>query len=164
MHHFTYDGEYFEEDEDYDIKRIRISIEFFAVGETGYYWTMFINYQVSPSTDRVNLCGCCDILKTGDEVLWAFVTEKWPYKENLPDVSLLTISPPAVTVKKGKGTTVTVSDGRSGNKTQGARVAGVKTNAQGKATLYFNKPGFYQFKAHRTGDVRSNVINITVTN
>ncbi len=164
MHHFTYDGEYFEEDEDYEIERIGTSTNTFD-GDKGHFWTMFINYQVSPSTGRLNLCGCHDILKPGDEVLWAFMTENWPYKDDVAsDVSLLKLSPVAVTVKKGKGTTVTVIDGRSGNKTQGASVAGVKTNAQGKATLYFGKPGFYQFKAHRTGDVRSNVINITVTN
>ena len=163
MSHFTYDGEYFEEDEDYDLERIGQSTEYF---DGNYHiWATFINYQVSKSTDRLNLCGCHDLLKPGDEVLWALVALKDPFIDfGLSGVSLLKLSPTAVTVKKGKGTTVTVTDGRTGNKTQGASVAGVKTDAHGKATLSFSKAGFYQFKAHRTGDVRSNVINITVTN
>ena len=66
-------------------------------------------------------------------------------------------------VKRGKEATVTVIDGRTGNRTKGARVLDIKTDAEGKATLYFSKPGFYQFKAHRTSDVRPNVINVTVT-
>ena len=163
MHHFTYDGAYVEEDEDYDIRRIGTSTDSFG-DDKSYFWTMFLNYQVSPLAQRINLCGCHDILKPGDEVLWAFVTYNGSYDDVASGVSLLKLSPTAVTVKKGKGTTVSVIDGRSGNKTQGASVAGVKTDAQGKATLYFSKPGFYQFKAHRTGDVRSNMINITVTN
>ena len=79
------------------------------------------------------------------------------------NVSYLNLAPTSITVKKGKVFTVTVTDGRSGNVTQGASVAGVKTDAKGKATLYLSKPGFYQYKAHRTGDVRSNVMNVTVT-
>ena len=83
--------------------------------------------------------------------------------ESPRNVSYLKLTPTSITVKKGSGFTVTVIDGRGGNATQGASVAGVKTNAQGKATLYLSKPGFYQYKAHRTGDVRSNVMNVTVT-
>ena len=163
--HFTYDGESFEEDYDIDIYQIGPSTANFSYDRTLYYfWAPFINYQVSATTNRLYLCGCHDVMKPGDDVLWAFMSEHIGADDTNPLVSLLKLSPTAVTVKKGKGTTVTVIDGRSGNKTQGASVAGVKTNAQGKATLYFSKPGFYQFKAHRTGDVRSNVINITVTN
>ena len=115
--------------------------------------------------DRINLAACHDILKNGDEVLWAYLNEVWPVEDdNAKSVSLLKLSPTAVTVKKGQGIAVTVIDGRTGNNTKGASVAGVKTDSQGKATLYFSKPGFYQFKAHRTGDVRSNRMNVTVTN
>ena len=98
-------------------------------------------------------------MKEGDEVLWAFITAT-----NFSAVLYLKLTPTAVTVKKGKGISVTVTDGRTGVVVPNASVAGVETNAKGKATLYFFKPGFYQFKAHRTGDVRSNVMNITVTN
>ena len=160
---FTYDGSYYNED--FDFTRIGpSSLTFSSETNTSYEWGTLINYQLSPSRPQLFDVGCHDILKPGDEVLWAFIAYNYfgdPY--TTPDVSFLKLTPTAVTVKKGKGTTVTVIDGRSGNKTKGAIVAGVKTNASGKATLYFSKPGFYQFKARRTGDVRSNVINITVT-
>lgn len=74
------------------------------------------------------------------------------------------MTPAAVIVKKGKEFKVTVIDGKSGSKIQGASVSGVKTDLQGTATLSFSKPGFYQFKAHKTGAIRSNLISVTVTN
>ena len=83
--------------------------------------------------------------------------------EHPRNVSYLKLTPSSISVKKGNDFTVTVTDGRGGNVTQGASVAGVKTDAKGKANLSFSKPGFYQYKAHRTGDVRSNVMNVTVT-
>lgn len=69
-----------------------------------------------------------------------------------------------MTVKKGKSFTVTVIDGRTGNATQNAIVAGVKTDAAGKATIHAEKAGFFTYKASRTGDVRSNAMYVTVTN
>ena len=162
---FTYHSFYYEEDYDFEIDRIGPSSEtFISATNTNYIWGSLINYQLSPARQQLGLCGCQDVLKTGDEVLWAFITlPDFEDYVTAPNVSFLKLTPTAVTVKKGQGTTVTVIDGRSGNKTRGASVAGVKTNADGKATLYFSKPGFYQFKAHRTGDVRSNAMNITVT-
>ena len=105
-------------------------------------------------------------MNPGDDVLWAMITDS-PFGfigAEARNVSYLKLTPTSITVKKGKGFTVTVTDGRGGNATQGASVAGVKTDAKGKATLYLFEPGFYQYKAHRTGDVRSNVMNVTVTN
>ena len=84
--------------------------------------------------------------------------------EHPRNVSYLKLTPTTITVKKGTDFIVTVIDGRGGNVTEGASVAGVKTDAKGKATLSFSEPGFHQYKAHRTGDVRSNVMNVTVTN
>ena len=99
-------------------------------------------------------------MNPGDDVLWAMITENpdGVIGAHPRNVSYLKLTPTSITVKKGKGFAVTVTDGRGGNATQGASVAGVKTDAKGKATLYLFEPGFYQYKAHRTGDVRSNVI------
>lgn len=162
---FTYDGEFFEEDEDFAIYRIGAPLAKPPQGG----WAVLVNYEEPAPYYGLNLVGCHDVVKAGDDVLWAVVTDQpgnttpWAYGLDLPYISFLKLTPKAVTVKRGKGTTVTVIDGRTGNKTHGASVAGVKTDTNGKATLYFSRPGFYQFKAHRTGDVRSNVINITVT-
>ena len=69
-----------------------------------------------------------------------------------------------MTVKKGNGFAVTVTNGRTGAAVKNASVDGVHTDANGKATLYLFHTGFFQFKAHQTGSVRSNVMNVTVTN
>ena len=76
---------------------------------------------------------------------------------------LLKLVPAAVTVKRGTGFAVTVTDGRTGTAVQNASVDGVHTDVDGKATLFLFDAGFFQFKAHKTGDVRSNVMNVTVT-
>ena len=103
-------------------------------------------------------------MNPGDDVLWAMITDNPGGEEPHPrNVSYLKLTPTSIAVKKGKGFTVTVVDGRGGNATQGASVAGVQTDSKGKATLYLSEPGFYQYKAHRAGDVRSNVMNVTVT-
>lgn len=66
-------------------------------------------------------------------------------------------------MKKGQGFTVTVTDGRTGAVVKDASVDGVHADANGKATLYLFNTGFFQFKAHQTASVRSNVMNVTVT-
>ena len=97
-------------------------------------------------------------------MLWAYLTEG-PYGIGLdpPLPAFLKLTPTAVTIKKGKGFQVTVTDGRTGTAIPNATVAGVKTNTKGTATLYFFHAGFLQYKAHRGNDVRSNVMNVTVT-
>lgn len=78
-------------------------------------------------------------------------------------MSYLKLSPTTVTVRRGQGFTVTVIDGRSGNLTQNATVAKFKTDAKGKATIRLHDTGFFQFKAGRTPNIRSNVMIVTVT-
>lgn len=99
---------------------------------------------------------------TGDDVLWAVI----PYRneDSDPAVQFLKVAPAAVTVQAGGTAAVTVTDGTSGAVVQGATIDGVLTDAQGKATLGFKTEGFFQYKATKVGDVRSNVLNVTVTN
>lgn len=160
---FTYDASFDGEFNDFDFTRIAT----FSSYDDGTYfhsWGSLVNYQVSTFGEGLTLSGCNQQVNEGDEVLWAFITVLDTKESNTdPTVSFLKLTPTVVTVKKGKGTTVTVTDGRTGAVAPNASVAGVKTNASGKATLYFFEPGFYQYKAHRTGDVRSNVMNVTVT-
>ena len=53
-------------------------------------------------------------------------------------------------------------DGRRGNATQNVTVAGVKTDATGNATIHLSQTGFFEYKASRSGDVRSNAMDVTV--
>lgn len=157
---FTYDANFDGEFNDFYFTRIATSSSY-DDGTYFHFWGSLVNYQVSAFGEGLTLSGCNQEVNAGDEVLWAII----PQSDAIDAAAalFLKLTPTTVTVKKGKGTTVTVIDGMSGVAVQNASVAGVKTNTSGKATLYFFEPGFYQYKAHRTGDVRSNVMNITVT-
>ena len=160
---FTYSGLFDGEFNDFDIDRIATT-EDWENDTYIEYWGSLVNYQVSTFGERLTLSGCQQLLNSGDDVLWAFMALAPDSDTNENEgISFLKLTPTAVTVKKGQGFTVTVIDGRSGNATKGASVAGVNTDAKGKATLYLFHEGFFQYKAHRTGDVRSNVMNVTVT-
>lgn len=161
---FTYDGIYDSSWNDFDITRIA-ETEDWGNGSVYQYWGSLVNYQVSSFGGALVLSGCQQLLNPGDDVLWAFMNlgPSWDTDINL-EVSFLKLSPTTVTVKKGKGFTVTVIDGRTGNATQNATVAGVKTDATGKATIHLAQTGFFEYKASRTGDVRSNAMYVTVTN
>ena len=73
------------------------------------------------------------------------------------------LAPTSATVKKDAVFTVAVTDGRTGGAVQNASVDGVHTNASGKATLYLFDAGVFQFKARQTGNVISEVRNVTMT-
>lgn len=160
---FTYDGHMEGEFSDFDITSISTTSDD-EVGDK--FWGNLVNYQYSTHAEGVEaltLTGCQQEVKAGDEVLWAYIT--LPANSNDEDDFglFLKLAPTAVTVKKGKGFVVTVTDGRTGVAVKNASVDGVHTDASGKATLYLFDPGFFHFKAHQTGNVRSNVMNVTVT-
>ena len=160
---FTYNGSFDGEFNDWDIDRIAATEDWWNNSMT-QFWGSLVNYQDSIFGEVLTTSGCQQLLNPGDDVLWAFITlGQFGDVNRAKGVSFLKLTPASITVKKGKCFTVTVTDGRSGNATQNASVAGVKTNAKGKATLRFSQTGFFQYKAHRTGDVRSNVMNVTVT-
>ena len=127
------------------------------------FWVNLVNYQEANGDpyDWI-ISGCHERLAPGDDVLWAFLPLQ-PDTSAYHNTPFLKLTPVTVTVKKGKGFKVTVVDGKGGGKVQGASVSGVKTDLMGGATLSFPKPGVYQFKAHKTGTVRSNAISVTVT-
>lgn len=165
---FTYDGEFDGEFNDWDVDRIAKTEDYFDGPLNASYnhnWVLLVNYKISQFGEGLTLSGCQQLLNPGDNVLWAFKNQG-PYGVGLdpPLPAFLKLEPETVTVKKGKGFTVTVTDGLSGNATQNASVDGVKTDAEGKATLYLFHTGFFQYKAHRGNDTRSNVMNVTVTN
>ena len=156
---FTYDGSFDGDLDDFYISRISTS----DTVDTNNTWCLLVNYTVSTQPEGLTLTGCQTEVKPGDDVLWAYyndITGIIPEDKYV----FLKLVPTAVTVKKGKGFTVTVTDGRTGAAVKDASVDGVHTDANGKATLYLFDTGFFQFKAHQTGSVRSNVMNVTVTN
>ena len=157
---FTYDGSSDADLEDYYITRIFTSD---ANNFNNRYWGTVVNYKVSTYPEGITLSGCQQEVNTGDEVLWAFIPVP-PGTNDVSKVPFLKLTPTAVTVKKGKGFVVTVTNGRTGLAVKDASVDGVHTDANGKATLYLFNTGVFQYKAHQTGSVRSNVMNVTVTN
>ena len=163
IRHFTYNGSFDGEFNDWDVDRIAKTEDYTANYIYNYYWVLLVNYQIPQFGEGLTLSGCQQLLNPGDDVLWAFITQG-PFGIGLdpPLPAFLKLTPQTVTVKKGKGFTVTVTDGLTGNATRNAIVDGVKTDAEGKATLYLFHAGFFQFKAHRGNDTRSNVLNVTV--
>ena len=155
---FTYDGDTDEDLLDYYITRISTSD---ANNFQDKFWGVLVNYKISTLPEGLTLNGCKQELNAGDDVLWAFITETPAVSPS--EIVFLTLAPTSVTVKKGKGFVVTVTNGRTGAAVNNASVDGVHTDASGKATLYLFHAGFFQFKAHQTGSVRSNVMNVTVT-
>lgn len=161
---FTYDGDSDADLEDYYITRISTSdAKDFSDINNDKYWGTLVNYQVSSHPEGITLSGCQQEVNAGDEVVWGFMPIP-PGTNDASKVPFLKLVPTAVTVKKGKGFVVTVTNGRTGLAVKDASVDGVHTDANGKATLYLFNTGFFQYKAHQTGSVRSNVMNVTVTN
>ena len=139
-------------------------VENWGDGKTYLFWGSLVNYQVSFYGDGLPMSGCSQLANPGDDVLWAYQAVGPSFNDDINlERSYLKISPTTVTVRRGQGFTVTVIDGRTGNLTQNATVAGFKTDAKGRATIRLHDTGFFQFKAERPPDVRSNVMNVTVT-
>ena len=161
---FSYDGYYDDTWNDFFINTID-GLANWGNGTVYTFWGAVINYQVSAFGHGLTLSGCQQLLNLGDSVLWAYMPVGPSFDDfRDPEISFLKATPAAVTVKKGKGFTVTVIDGRTGNATLGATVAGVKTDADGKATIVPSKAGVFVYKAEKVMAVRSNAIHVTVTN
>ena len=167
---FIYSAEFFDESfYDFGIYKIGPSQNYNehvdGAVDLAQDWIFLVNYQeIATSGYDWFVGGCHDRLAPGDDVLWAFTPRQDDDYTTVHGTPFLKLSPAAVTVKKGKKFKVTVIDGKSGTKIQGASVSGVTTDLQGTATLSFSKAGFYQFKATKIGTVRSNLISVTVTN
>ncbi len=162
--HFKYNGSFDGEFDDFYIDTIGADgPEDPATATNGmveFGWGLLWNYQPPTYGEQWTLSGCQQRLAPGDQVLWAWI----PARGGNPTAShFLKISPTTLKVKQFGTGTVVVTDGRTNKAVQGAVVDGVKTDANGKATITFHNKGFQQYKAKRTGDVRSDVLNVTVT-
>jgi hypothetical protein len=98
--------------------------------------------------------GCQVLVKTGDEVLWAY--------DMFAAKKFLRLTGPR-TARVGKPFRVKVTDVKNGGTpVKGANIAGVKTNAKGVATLVSEEKGLLLAKAERRGAIRSNALVVRV--
>jgi len=156
--HFTFDGTFDTEFDDFFITRIASDSE-----TDTEFWGLLLNYQFTP------VGGCQQEVKEGDQILWAYNAF------NLNAFLKLTPSKPYddVAVEK-KDFEVLVIDGSSGDKIEGANVTVVAgphgtvgttvgtSVANGTAELKFEKVGLYEIKAEKPGALRSNGIEVLV--
>ena len=139
---YSWDGQYFDSFQDYLIKRIGPDS-----ATESQFWGQFINSKPSEKG------GCQEIVKSGDEVLWAF--------DAFSKKHVLRLTGPAAG-HTGEAVSVKVTDGRSGAPLAGARVRGALTGADGVAQLSFRDPGIYRLKGERSDSVRSNALSVCI--
>lgn len=139
---FVWDGDYSESFSDYLVNRIGPDSS-----NSSQFFGQYVNSQLS------QVGGCQEIVKTGDEVLWAFDAFS---KENV-----LKLSGPT-TGRTNQPVVVRVTNGANGAPLGGATVRGATTAGDGTASLMFSDPGVYRLKAERPDSVRSNALSVCI--
>lgn len=139
---YTWAGTWFPSFEDYQIDRIGPD-----AATSSEFWGQYVNSQAS------QVGGCQEILRAGDEALWAF--------DAFSKAHVLRLTGPA-SGTTGQPIGVRVTDGANGAPLAGAAVAGSLTGADGRADLRFDQKGIYRLKATRPDSVRSNGIVLCV--
>lgn len=82
----TYDGEFFDEDENFAIYRIGAPL----AKPPQRSWAILVNHKEPAPCFALNLVGCHYLVKPGDAVLWSVVTDQpdntapWAYGLDLP--------------------------------------------------------------------------------
>ncbi len=137
---YTWAGTWFPSFADYQVERIGPD----AI-TSSEFWGQLVNFKFS------QVGGCQEIVKGGDEVLWAFDAFSKAHAAKLT-------GPTAATT--GRPFAVTVTDGANGAALAGSSVGGAVTGADGRATLRFDQPGIYRLKASRADSVRSNALSV----
>ena len=139
---YTWAGTWFPGFEDYQVDRIGPD----AV-TSSEFWGQYVNSNAS------QVGGCQEIVRTGDEALWAF--------DAFSKQHVLRLSAPT-SGTTGQPLGVRVTDGANGAPLVGAAVGGKLTGADGRATLTFDDEGIYRLKATRADSVRSNGVVLCV--
>ena len=139
---YTWDGSYFDSFNDYLIDRVGPDS-----ATSSAFWGQFVNSQAS------QVGGCQEVVRSGDEVLWAFDAFS---QENV----LRLASPTSATTDRPF--TVRVTDGANGQPQSGATVGGAVTDSAGNARLTYSEAGIYRLKAERQNSVRSNGVTVCV--
>lgn len=146
---FTYDGTYSTQFDDFYIQSISATS-----ATASQFWGILLDLQFTPAG------GCETKTPNGPEGLWAF---------NAFSVNgFLKLSPGYQVVRAGDTAsvtlTVTASDGEGNTSpAAGASVNGQTSDANGNLQLTVpDTPGCYQFKAEKSGNIRSNAFYLTV--
>ena len=139
---YAWDGTWFSSFEDFLVDRVGPDS-----ATSNQFWGQYVNSKPS------QVGGCQELVKGGDEVLWAF--------DAFSKQHVLQLSGPP-NAKTGEAVDVTVVDGQDGSPVAGAEVAGAGTGFDGHATLAFSDPGVYRLKATRADSVRSNALSLCV--
>jgi hypothetical protein len=141
---FTIDGPYGNFGiEDFFLERVADE----QIDPNSAYWSLWINHAFSDKG------GCQKRVLAGQDVLWAGI----PFSVDIP----LKLTGPT-TAHTGQPLKVQVIDGQTGTPQEGATVAGVSTDATGRATLSFTEEGIYRLKAEKPDTIRSNTIVLCV--
>jgi hypothetical protein len=130
---FPWDGRYFDSFNDYLVSQI---------GPDRSTSSQFFGQYVNSVPSEVG--GCQQIVKTGDEVLWAF--------DAFSKEHVLRLEGPAAG-RTNAPLTVKVTDGGDGTPLAGATVGRKQTGADGTTQLTFPRPGIYDLKAERSDSV-----------
>jgi hypothetical protein len=148
---FRWDGTWDDGFQDFFLNAIGSDRNDFSAGKS---WGYARNFQA------VNIGGCQQQVQGGDEVLFAY-----DFFAGAPDYAprrLLRLTGPAV-VRPRQPTTVTVTDGKDGSPVGGASVDGVLTGTGGTATVAFDSPGLEHLKAEAPDSIRSNALDVCVS-
>ena len=139
---YTWAGTWFPSFEDYQVDRIGPD----AVTDSEF-WGQYVNSKASM------VGGCQEIVRTGDEALWAF--------DAFSKAHVLKLAGPT-SGTTGRPVSVRVTDGDTGAPLAGTSVGGSTTGADGRVALTFADEGIYRLKATRADSVRSNVLVLCV--
>jgi hypothetical protein len=143
---FTWAGTWYDSFSDFGVDRI---------GPDASNATQFWGYALNYVATQVG--GCQQQVKTGDEVLFGF--------DFFSKAHLLKLEgPPRAAV--GAPVQFLVKDGGSGAPIDGASVAGgsATTGSDGSASVTFDSAGVRSIKAERADSLRSNALQICVSN
>jgi len=140
--HFSFDGTYDSEFDDFFITRIGPDAE-----TATQFWGLLLDYQFTP------VGGCQQEVLKGQHVLWAF--------DAFEKSHFLKATGPEIVVK-GKSATYTVVDGQTGSPVAGASIGGATTDQNGKAIVTFHSAGLKELKATESSSIRSNLVTTIV--
>ena len=139
---YTWAGTWFPSFGDYTVDRVGPD-----AANSSQFWGQIVNSQFS------QVGGCQEIVRTGDEVLWAYDA----FSKN----SVLRLSSPS-SATTGRPFGVRVVNGTNGQPAGGATIGGATTDGDGRATLTYSETGIYRLKAERASSVRSNGVTVCV--
>ncbi len=135
---------FYELYDDYSITRIGNTSQ-----TKSQFWNVLINYNL------INIGGCQQKVNENDNILFAF--DAFNKKHCLKLQTLNSTS------KIGSPFMVKVTDGLTNQPIQGAMIENQLTDMNGFVTLVFHSLGMRKLKAERDDSIRSNTIEIYIT-